>query len=469
MNRDCFGNTLSASRPETAAAVDDFALGLLGYDKRIVNILDAADRDTDCLANVYAGLLWMLSETGAVPEDARRYLNRAQDATGAANDRERRAVSVLQCWIEDDLPRSIVRIEDILAAYPRDLVMLKLHQYHDFNSGDFPAMLRVALAGLAAAPDIGFVHGMAAFGYEQCHLLEKAETAARTALALGPDPWAQHALAHVMLTQGRTDEGARFLESMRDSWSGLTSFMVTHQWWHLALFYLSQGRNDEALAAYDDHCWSMSRDFSQDQIGAVSLLARFEFAGIDAGPRWNDLGRYLSARAGDVTNPFLSLQYLYGLARAGRPEAGHLLQAIRDAAALRDRPCDAVWREVALPIAEGLLAHANGDPESALRFLDAPFGRLAEIGGSHAQRDLFEQILLDCLLKTRRLPRAQQLLEMRRGFDPDGVALNRILAGVYDDLGLPTLAAEARARAALTMSRHRPSACRPPEAATAPR
>lgn len=243
---------------------------------------------------------------------------------------------------------------------------------------------------------------------------------------------------------------------MRHSWTGLTSFMVTHQWWHLALFYLSQGRNEEALAAYDDHCWGVSRDFSQDQIGAVSLLARFEFAGLEVGRRWTDVGHHLAARAGDVSNPFLSLQYLYGLARAGRSEAALLLQAIRDAAKAGDALRRSVWHEVALPIAEALLAHAEGDPESALNRLDAPFGRLAEIGGSHAQRDLFEQILLDCLLKTGRLARAQQLLETRRGFDKDGVALNRILAGVYDGLGLQALAAEARGRADATRSRYRP-------------
>ena len=52
--RDCFGNGLAAA---TVAAIDDLALGLLGYDGRVVNILDAADRDPDCLANAYAGLL----------------------------------------------------------------------------------------------------------------------------------------------------------------------------------------------------------------------------------------------------------------------------------------------------------------------------------------------------------------------------------------------------------------------------
>ena len=53
------------------------------------------------------------------------------------------------------------------------------------------------------------------------------------------EPWAQHALAHVLLTRGRIDEGARFLEQAADTWTELNSFMVTHLWWHLTLFYLS--------------------------------------------------------------------------------------------------------------------------------------------------------------------------------------------------------------------------------------
>jgi predicted Zn-dependent protease len=72
---------------------------------------------------------------------------------------------------------------------------------------------------------------------------------------------------------------------------------------------------------------------------------------------------------------------------------------------------------------------------------------MAEIGGSHAQRDLFEQVHLDALMQTDRLAQAQQVLEMRRTFDPDGVPLNRMLADVYKKTGLPELAEAALNRA----------------------
>ena len=70
----------------------------------------------------------------------------------------------------------------------------------------------------------------------------------------------------------------------------------------------------------------------------------------------------------------------------------------------------------------------------------------------HAQRDLFEQIHLDALIRAGQTSAAQQVLEMRRTYDPDGVPINRVLARVYDEAGLPVLASKARARAEQTLT-----------------
>jgi hypothetical protein len=299
------------------------------------------------------------------------------------------------------------------------------------------------------------MHGMAAFAYEQCHLLEAAEVAARTAIDLKrKEPWAQHALAHVFLTRGLIDAGAEFLEGMSDTWTGLNSFMLTHLWWHMALFRLSQGKQREVLEIYDRYCWAFAKHYSQDQVGAVSLLARMELAGIDVGERWQDLGDYLVARARDTVLPFLTMQYLYGLARAGRPEAHTLLEAVRQTPRSAPAHTRAVWRDVALPACEGLYAAARGDFDAGWHQLSMAMPRMVEAGGSHAQRDLFDQILLDAAIRSGRLVLAQQVLEQRRAYDPDGVPLNAALAVVYDDLGLPELAHQARVRAQLTRARH---------------
>jgi tetratricopeptide (TPR) repeat protein len=454
MAHDCLGNAVTAAAGGTLRALDDFVEGLLAYETRAEGIARAADQDSGCcLANVYAGFLWMFLEAPGAAARAAPYIAAAERTAGSATRREQLNLEVLKAWAADDVRAALELCDAVTDEFPRDLAILKLQQYFEFNRGNFPALLRAVLKVLDRNTDVAYVYGMAAFGYEQCHLLDEAEKAARAALERKrKEPWAQHALAHVLLTRGRIDAGAAFLESAAETWTGLNSFMSTHLWWHLALFNLSQGRFARVLDIYDRHCWSMAKDYSQDQIGAVSLLARMEIAGMDVGGRWEDLADHLAARTGDTVLPFLTLQYLYGLTRAGRPQARELLASVRRAAhEAHDR---ALWQEVALPAAEGLYAYGRKDYGSAWRPLTLALPRLIELGGSHAQRDLFEQILLDTAMKSGRRVMAQQLLEMRRATDPDGVPVNQALSRVYADLGLPELAEQARARAAATRARH---------------
>ena len=455
MQQDSLGNPVTGTLGSTLRALDEFIEGYLAYETRAEGILAAADADPDCcLANVYAGILWMFLETPDAALRAAKYLAAAERVAPAATRREQLNTALLAAWAADDLSETLRLCDRLGEEFPRDLVALKTHQYFEFNRGNSPQMLRAALRVLGRNADIPYMHGMVAFAYEQCHLLDEAERAARTALNMRrKEPWAQHALAHVMLTRGRIDEGALFLEGIQDTWVGLNSFMITHIWWHLALFYLSQGRYAAVLELYDRHCWGVSKSYSQDQIGAVSLLARMEVHGIDVGDRWQDLGLHLAARARDTVLPFLTMQYVYGLARAGRVEAEELLESVRQRAA-KAAGTREVWRDVALPACEGLHAHARGDFDSAWRHLGAAMPRMLEAGGSHAQRDLFELLLLDAAIRSSRLVVAQQMLELRRASDPDGVPVNSALGQVYAKLGLTDLAEQCAVRAALTRSRH---------------
>ena len=433
--------------------INDFIHGFIAYETKAPNIIGAADADPDCaLANAYAAMLWMFLEAPAAPAKAAPYLARSRSADPGTK-REAQVIEAIGHWVDGDIPAMLATCDAITTEHPRDVVMLKLAQYHLFNTGDAAGMLRMALKALPDASDISYAHGMIAFGYEQCHLLDDAEASARQAMTLRHDePWAHHALAHVMLTQGRVAEGARFLESVADTWQPLNSFMRSHNWWHLALFYLSQGRHEDVRRAYDTHIWGLAKDYSQDQVGAVSLLARMEFAGVDVGDRWGDVADHIAMRGRDTVNAFLTLQYLYALGRTNRPEAQALMQAIRDRAADTLQHDHIAWAEVALPAARGIIAQTQGNWPTAITELVRALPRMAECGGSHAQRDLFEQIHLDALVQDGRASAAQQVLEMRRTYDPNGVPLNLLLGDVYEKSGLPDQAAVARARAATTRS-----------------
>lgn len=454
MATDFLGNPLVGDAPALIAGIDDFVGGFLAYETPAEAILaTAAAFPGAVMAQVYAGWLWMFLEAPEAPARARPFLDAARAALrpGAtpAHAREREQVALLADWVAGDTAAVERRAAQLAAAWPRDLAVVKLAQYLAFNRGDAPAMLRAILAVLPANAHEAHAQGMAAFAYEQAHRLDEAEAAARLALTLQRrEPWAQHALAHVLLTRGRVDEGLHFLEAVRSTWAGLNSFMRTHLWWHLAVFYLARGRHADALALYDREVWGVSPGYSQDQAGAVQLLARLEWVGVDVGPRWAALAEHLAARAEDTTEPFLSLLYLLGLARAGRPEADRLLAATAARAAAATGEARAAWHDAALPTAQGLLALARGDAAAAHAALSQGLPRLVRIGGSHAQRDLFAQLQIEAATRAGALRDAQQALELRRLADPLDRPVNARLAALYERLGLPGLAAQARALAA---------------------
>ncbi len=138
--------------------------------------------------------------------------------------------------------------------------------------------------------------------------------------------------------------------------------MYTHNWWHKALFHISQGDHAAVFDAYDNHVWGIEPDYSQDQVGAVSLLARMEVAGHGCRRALGGCGAHMAGRARDTIQPFLdaAVPLRPGAGRAGRSGRA-------DAGGGGARPPHprtgtvSSWQEVALPAARGVLAHARGD------------------------------------------------------------------------------------------------------------
>ena len=392
---DSLGNPVTLQNPASLAALNDFVEGVLACEARALNVLQLAATDGAALPQAYCAALQLFAESAKSAANAEPFLKRAEQAVAlesTTTERERRFVAAIRAWASGDLPRSCHLLEEQVNAFPRDLVAVKLGQYHAFNLGDSPAMLRVARAAQGVAADVPYWHGMHAFGLEQCHQLDEAEAAARRGIQLcRKEPWAHHAVAHVMLTQGRNAEGRDFMAAHQDTWVGLNSFMVTHNHWHRALFAIELQDFDAALALYDQRVWGVVKTYSQDQVNAISLLSRLELRGVDVGDRWQNLTTYLTGRTADQVSPFLDLHYLYGLARAGLPQADELLRQMqRHAMAVASHY--PAWLQVAMPAAQGIVAHLRHDRPRAWQQLGMALPRLAEIGGSHAQRDWFAQI-----------------------------------------------------------------------------
>ena len=159
----------------------------------------------------------------------------------------------------------------------------------------------------------GYALGFHAFALEQAGETELAMRFARRAIDLNPgmDPWAEHVVAHVFAANEQPVEGRSFLHAHSGGWDRCSSFMLTHNWWHLALFELELDNMPAAFELLLERIWGVRKEHSQDQINAISLLARLEMDGLRAPDIWEDIARHIEARSddrmNDLSGPALSL------------------------------------------------------------------------------------------------------------------------------------------------------------------
>lgn len=399
------------------AAINRFALASLSYGKDALVILKGIEADPACvMANAHAAAYYLSLESAAAQSQALPYLKAAKKYISAANEREKLYVSAIEAWATGAITQAIAYHEEIAQKFPRDIASVQRGQYHYFYLGNKHGLLQIAEKVLPASPENHYLHGMIAFGLEQCHRLQEAEEVGRRATEMNrQDPWAHHAVAHVMETQGRLDEGIAWMSSLSDTWENCNSLLYTHNWWHIALYYLEKEEIQQVLALYDTHIWGRAwKQSSKDQVGAISLLLRLELRGVDVGDRWQNLISYLGARIHEHALPFQDLHYVYALARAGKIELVNEMLLSMQAYSKQALPyMQRIWTEVAVPAAWGMAAHANRDWERAIAQLRPILSRLHEIGGSHAQRDLFEQVYLDAWLRAEQNHEALYILEKR--------------------------------------------------------
>jgi hypothetical protein len=69
--------------------------------------------------------------------------------------------------------------------------------------------------------------------------------------------------------------------------------------------------------------------------------------------------------------------------------------------------------QVVVPLMEGLHAFARGEYPEAIAKMAPLENRIIEVGGSHAQREVFHDTLLEAALRTGEAERARPLLERR--------------------------------------------------------
>lgn len=386
------GLTITGSM-QAAEAISRFEDDLLHYRRTVPALLDSPAAKGDCpLGDAIAAALHLLALTSEGRLHAKPLIARAMARSQLASSREQKFIAAIDAWQQGRMAEAAARHQTIACEWPQDLISAKIGQFHQLNSGDFTGMLEDTTALIQQLPEHRHVQGMHAFALEQNGRLTEAERLGRKAADAGPDPWAHHAVAHVLDSGGRAAEGKAWMAQHSDAWEGCSSFMYTHNWWHAALFDIALDDHASALSLLDQRVWGVRRDCCQDQINAVSLLIRFEMLGLDVGDRWQDLAPHLERRIDDQANPFIDLHYAYGLARAGRDVA--VERQRRGLWKLADHQPGGLRQAVAVA-ADGMVAHARRDYAKAAACLSAVEPSTRAFGGSRTQRRMVELVRKD--------------------------------------------------------------------------
>ena len=379
----------------------------------------------------------------AIPALAKKAVDAAAAAEAAmaargANDREKLHLAALQAWNRGAMQETVDHWEQILLHYPHDALVVRLANFMHFYTNGGAAMRQSSSRIIGAwdedRPDYGYMLGVHAFSLEEAGDYVAAEAAGKRAVVINAkDIWATHAVTHVFEMQGRRDEGVAWLDGLSPQWAELNNFRF-HTWWHKALFHLEKGEFDVVLDHYDNQFWAAPSDDYLDFSNAAAILWRLDYQGVDVGDRWSGLADVAERHSGDTILAFADAHFMMALAKDGRWEAadtmlenlGQAAQGIQGTHGNIDQA--RVTAAVSLPLCRATIALCQGRPGEAADILLPLRDHIWRLGGSHAQRDVWAQMLCRALLDGERFDDAHALLRQRSAIRTNSPGTQRWLA-----------------------------------------
>ncbi|MEL6290125.1 MAG: tetratricopeptide repeat protein [Pseudomonadota bacterium] len=472
---DLCGCPVTSDTPAAREGWNRLTRSFLSHDAKAGDDLASTLKDDPqfALAQACRGIFSLLlgrrelTQTAQEAYDAARLSLRHADHDA----RSQAYTDALGHYLDGHLFQAADVLDHWLTKSPHDLVAVKLSHAIRFMMGDLSGMRRSLemvrpAYGNATRLD-GYFNGCYAFALEETGAYTEAEKAGRRALELAPDDaWGLHAVAHVFDMTTRAGDGVRWLERRTDAWRHCNNFRY-HVWWHLALFYLDAGDYAEVLRLYDEEIRQDRTDDYRDISNGASLLSRLEIEGVDIGDRWEELATLSEARVEDGCAVFADLHYMLSLIGGDRIDAaGQLLSRMRADACRSMTDMDRVADHPGLNAAAGLMAFGEGHYTNAHANLSAAHRALQNIGGSHAQRDVFERITVEAALRAGALDDARLLLETRDARRADADAFTRSRLATIDALRHEDATSDPTIRTVKPVSsRTRPSVVEPALAA----
>ena len=417
--RDAYGLPVSTSSRAAIDAHDRGVRALLGFGADTVECFRqalAADPDFVLARAALAVALYLDEQIPAARTEMERAVADGAAQAASLTPRERRHLEALRLFVGGRGNDAIAVMQEILADFPRDMLLMQRLYYIYFWQGRSAEMLEVTRAVLPALADDGYMWGYHAFALEENRRFDEALPLAERAVALNPrDAWAVHAIAHVHYERGDNRRGIESLPPRIHPCDHLGYFR-NHLLWHLALLHLAEGDYERGGRLFESVFGRIPIAIASDLQDSVALAWRLDLFGRPDPRRWAQLG---AAARRWLDMPLLLFHDLHvgmALVAAGDWSSAALqLDRLRQRGTRSKNPTLA---EVVVPLMEGLHAFARGEYAAAVARIEPVERRIVEVGGSHAQREVFHDTLLAAALRGSD-PRAVTLLERRLAKRPN--------------------------------------------------
>jgi tetratricopeptide (TPR) repeat protein len=361
-----------------------------------------------CFAMAHAGLArwhqtWGRAGAARAAIDAATGLASAA-ASGdvpAISRRERQHIAVLASAIEGNATQALRLLLEHLNDFPRDALVLGValgaFGLLAFSGRPDHDAVRLSLSERMASAygDDWWFQGSLAWAHIEAGSLLMGERYLERSLALKPDNAnAIHVFAHLAYEQNRANQSISRIDTLTADYPQ-QALLHNHLRWHCALGELGAQRPGAALAIYDQYLSPAvaTAPLITAITDAVSLLWRIQIVtGQSAGEaRWQALRDFIKARHYQLTVAFLDVHVAALYSVTGERDAFEILiEQLKSAHRAARLPAGLAVIE----LCNSLDAFAAGNARLAIDALEANLGNIVRIGGSGAQRDLFEETLM---------------------------------------------------------------------------
>ncbi len=350
--------------------------------------------------------------------EARAKAAHARQLAATASERERQHVEIMAAAIEGKPSIALAGAERHLDRYPRDALVFSLllgaFGLYAFSGRADHDAARLAICERNAGhygEDWWFLTYLG-WSHTEAGNAGTGRTLTERAIALRVENAnAAHGLSHALFEQGDTAAGRRFLSGWLPAHER-ASFLHGHLCWHVALSALDAGDLDGALGIYEQHIKPPNSPYPPLNVftDAASLLWRLSLAG-KAGlePYWQEVAAYgdrFFPRAGPH---FADVHYALVAAATG----SFALEARLAELEALEADGRLAPGAAAIGLCRGIRAFAEGDNDNAIRILEPLMPAVVRIGGSHAQRELWEDTLIVACLRGGHGDKAARMISDR--------------------------------------------------------